>query len=181
MKPVRDRWGAWRGLPTGTKDESRWPENADAAFDQVPIPPGPIEGDFGALEGGGGSVLPWWDASENPYAPTGFYASMDPTYPYEDRGGLPIVGAYEPAVRTVGPARPWGYEVGGGLGGDQALGRIMRFPANVPMRDDPYDEGVWLGDVHDELSIAVANNSQDQVTEEAYTASLLGHWTGGQY
>jgi hypothetical protein len=179
---VPDHWGHWRGLETGSKPEWQWPENADAAFDQVPIPPTPIETDLDDFDGGPAGPLPWWDAKEDPYAPTGLYASMEPTYPVEDVGGLPPPGAYESAVRSRGPVYPayTSYEPSGGLGGDQALGRIMRFPANVPQRDDPWDEGVWLGDYHDDLAIAVANNAQGDIPDNDVTASLVG-WTGGSY
>lgn len=179
MRRDSSRAGYWRGLSTGTKPEWQWPENADAALDQVPIPVEPIETDLDGFEGGPAGSLPWWDASEDPHAGTGFYASMDPTYPYEDIGGRAIVGAYEPAVRSRGPVYPayTGYEPSGGLGGDQAIGRIMRFPANVPDRSDPYNEGVWLGDYHDDLGIAVANNAQGEIPETEYTASILG-WGG---
>ena len=165
--------GVLRRLPTGTHDESAWPENADAAWDQVPIPTEEIETDLGMFQGGPAMVLPWWDATENPTAGTGLYSSNDPHYPHQDVGGRGIVGAYEPAVRTRGPVYQFGHEPSGGLTGDQALGRIMRFPANVPDRFDPDAEGVWQGDYRDELAAAIASSGQGVVTETEYIGSLL--------
>lgn len=165
--------GAWRELQTGTKPEWQWPENADAAFDQVPIPSEPITTDLMNYQGGAAMVLPWYDAKENPEAQTGMYSSMNPTYPQQDIGGRSIVGAYEAAVRTRGPVYQWGHEVSGGLWGDQEMGRIMRFPANVPSRYDPYNEYVYQGDYRDELAAAIANNGQGITTENEYVSSIL--------
>lgn len=167
--------GTIRGLNTGVHDESAWPENADAAFDQTPIPEVPWELPESPLEGGSAMMLPWFDALEDPTAGTGMYASMDPTYPQQDIGGKGIVGAYEAAVRTRGPVYQFGHEVSGGLHGDQELGRIMRFPANVPSRHDPTSDPVWMGDYRDELASAIANNAHGYTTESEYTASLLSY------
>lgn len=165
--------GVWRELETGTKDESAWPENADAAFDQVPIPLEPIVTDLEDKQGGPAMVLPWFDAKEDPQAPTGLYASMDPTYPYWDVGGKSIVGAYEGAVRTRGPVYQFGLEPSGGLWGDQAIGRIMRFPANIPSRYDPYNDYVYLGDQRDEMAQAVWNYDTDPPSDDEVYASLI--------
>lgn len=166
--------GAWRGNITGTRPENATPENADASWDQVPIPHNaPITTDLENFQGGSAMMLPWFDATESPSAPTGVFESMDPTYPHEDVGARPVTGAYESAVRTLGPVCQWGHEASGGLHGDQALGRIMRFPANVPDRSDPYNEGVWQGDYSDELAAAVATNGMGLISDEEMTASLL--------
>jgi hypothetical protein len=163
----------WRELQTGTHSERAWPENADAAFDQVPIPTEPVVTDLLNYQGGSAMVLPWFDAQEDPSARTGLYASMDPTYPKQDVGGKPVVGAYEAAVRTRGPVYQWGHEVSGGLHGDQELGRIMRFPANIPDRYDPYNEYVWSGDYRDELAAAVWASRHQFPTDEEALGSLL--------
>lgn len=165
--------GSWRELQTGTKPEAAWPENANASFDQTPIPAEPITTDLENFQGGAAMVLPWYDAKEDPAADTGMYSSMDPTYPHQDVGGESITGTYEAAVQTRGPVYQWGHEVSGGLWGDQELGRIMRFPANVPARYDPYNNYVWSGDYRDELAAAIANNGMGYVTEPEYVESLL--------
>lgn len=167
--------GAVRVLNTGVHDERAFPENVTGGLDQTPIPEIPWELPESSLEGGSAMVLPWFDAQEDPVAGTGLYASMDPTYPYEDVGGKSIVGAYEAAVRTQGPVYQWGHEVSGGLHGDQELGRIMRFPANVPSRHDPASDPVWQGDYRDELAASVVNNAGGYPTESEYTASLLSY------
>jgi hypothetical protein len=167
--------GAVRELSTGVHDERAWPENVTAGLDQTPIPEVPWDLPESGLEGGAAMVLPWFDAQEDPVARTGMYASMDPTYPQQDIGGKSIVGAYEAAVRTQGPVYQWGHEVSGGLHGDQAEGRIMRFPANVPSRHDPMSDPVWQGDYRDELASAITNNAQGYTTESEYTASLLSY------
>lgn len=173
MPKRRGNRGSWRYLQTGTHSEKAWPENADAAFDQVPIPPDPIETELANYEGGAAMVLPWFDAVENPAAATGLYASPDPTYPHWDVGGKPVVGAYEAAVRTRGPVYQWGHEVSGGLHGDQELGRIMRFPANVPARYDPYNDYVYSGDYRDELAAAMWASRRSVPTDEETYASLI--------
>lgn len=170
--------GSWRGLETGTHSETRWPENADMALDQVPIPYDPIVTDLLNYEGGSASVLPWFDAKEDPRAETGLYSSPDPHYPDQDVGGRGIVGAYEPNVRTLGPVRQWGHEVSGGLTGDQELGRIMRFPANIPARYDPYNVYVTTEDYRDQLSAAVFNNERPPPSDEEITAMLLDPFGG---
>lgn len=158
--------GGWQDLNTGTNPAYINKEDADGATDAAGIPDSPvatrIEGPWG---------LPWWDAKEDPNAPTGLYSSPNPTYPFEDVGGLPIVGAYDAAYRTRGPVHAWGHEPSGGLGGDQAIGRIMRFPANIPERYDA--NGVWNIDYLDELAQAVANGNEPIVSEAEYTTELI--------
>ena len=146
------------------------PEDADGALDAAGTPPGPI---VTRIEGGSAMVLPWWDAKEDPSAPTGLYASPDPTpwVLHQDEGGRSIVGAYEGAVRTRGPVYQWGHEPSGGLEGDQAIGRILRFPANKPERYDA--NGVGNVDYRDELAWAIQTNGAGLVTESEYTRELL--------
>lgn len=168
--------GKWRFLATGTRNESRTPENADGALDQTPIPRGgEIVTDLQNFEGGSAMMLPWFDAVEDPKAVTGVFESMDPTYPHQDVGATAIVGAYEGAYRTRGAVYQWGHEVSGGLWGDQELGRIMRFPANIPDSSDPYNEGVWAGDYRDELAAAIASNGMGIVTDDEMIRDLLAY------
>jgi hypothetical protein len=162
--------GTWRGLQTGVDPMYSNPEWADGATDQPGDPGAPIET---PLEGGGGMVLPWFDAHEDPTAATGLYASMNPT-PWvlvQDAGGQPVAGAYEPAVKTRGPVYQWGHEPSGGLMGDQAMARIMRFPANKPERYDP--NGVQMPSYSDELAAAIATNGMGVITESEYTTELI--------
>lgn len=171
---VMSNRGTWRGLITGTNpkydgDDHLW---ADGATDEPGTPDEPIETN-GWLQGGAGLGLPWWDALEDPTAAHGIETSPDPppwVY-HEDAGGEPIVGAYEGAYRSQGPVVAFGQEPSGGLSGDQALGRIMRFPANKPERFD--SEGVVTGDWSSELASAIANNGMGVVTESEYTTELL--------
>lgn len=160
--------GAWRKLHVGTQPEYSDPEWADGATDRPGDPGVPIDRD---LFGGSAIGLPWFDAHEDPFAETGLYASADPAIPRQDVGGRPVTGAYDGAYSTLGPVWQWGHEAGGGLTGDQAIGRIMRFPANVPERYD--GNGVWAGDYSDLLAAAIANNGQGDVTDAEITTSLL--------
>jgi hypothetical protein len=170
-----DPVGYWQDLATGVDPTFANKEDADGALDQAGTPALPV---YTRIDGPWG--LPWWDGKEDPNAVTDLFASANPSYPDEDVGALPIVGAYEPAVRTLGPVLAWGHEPSGGLTGDQAVGRIMRFPANIPERYDA--NGVWNIDYLDELAQAVANGNEPIVTEAEYTTSLLlgpgGTWTG---
>lgn len=165
--------GTWRFLATGTRPEYANPENADGATDQSPILDHAIITDLENYQGGSAMMLPWFDADEEPFIASGVTSSMEPTYPDEAVGARPIVGAYEGAFRSQGPVYQWGHEVSGGLWGDQAMGRIMRFPANIPDRSDPYNEGVWAGDYRDELAAAIATNGMGLITDEEMTASML--------
>lgn len=160
--------GTWRDLDTGVDPyvlfgDKTW---ADGATDQPGDPGEPIHT---RLEGPWG--IPWWDGSEEPGWTTGLTSSPDPQEAFPNVGERPIAGAYEGAYRTDGPVRAWGHEVSGGYHGDQAIGRIMRFPANVPDRYDP--NGVWNADYKDELAQAILNNQQPIVGEAEYTTSLL--------
>lgn len=161
--------GTWRDLNTGVNPAWGFPEDADGALDQAGTPAEPVHT---RLEGPWG--LPWWDGLEDPnwqWDELGLVASPDPTYPREDIGAAPIVGAYEPAVRTRGPVYKWSHEPSGGIYGDQSIGRIMRFPANIPERYD--QNGVWNLDYRDELAGSIAANESPMVSEAEYTTSLL--------
>lgn len=160
--------GVWRDLATGVDPMWGNPQDADGALDAAGTPPEPIHT---RLDGPWG--LPWWDGLEDPTSPTGlpFRESPNPSYPDESIGAKPLPGAYEPAVRTVGPVRAFGHEPSGGLSGDQAVGRIMRFPANIPDRYDP--NGVWNLDYRDELAASIAANESPLITEAEATTSLL--------
>lgn len=158
--------GTWRDLHVGVNPQYGDPEWVDGSTDQP--------GDFGVpidtrLEGPWG--IPWWDAQEDPAAASGLFSSPNPSYPNEDVGASPIVGAYEPAVRTLGPVQAWGHEPSGGIYGDQALGRIMRFPPNIPERYDR--NGVWNIDYRDELAAVIAFGDQPIISEAEVTTSLV--------
>lgn len=159
-------FGTWRDLATGTDPVWATPTDADGATDAAGDPGAPINT---RLEGPWG--LPWFDGQENPFVVSGLTSSPNPTYPNEDVGAQPIVGAYEGAFRTHGPVVAWGNEPSGGLSGDQAIGRIMRFPANIPDRYDP--NGVWNIDYRDELAQVLANNGQGDVTDTEVNTSLV--------
>lgn len=156
----------YRDLATGVNPTWADPQDAVPDFDGAGIPDQPI---VTRLEGPWG--LPWIEGVEDPTAATGLMASPNPTYPQEDVGALPIVGAYEPAVRTLGPIQAFGHEPSGGLNGDQAIGRIMRFPANIPDRYDP--NGVWNVDYRDELAASLANSSEPIVGDAEVTTQLV--------
>lgn len=158
--------GAWQDIATGVNPEYANPENADSSTAHPGMPSEPI---YTRFDGPWGA--PWWDGKEDPFAVSGLFSSANPTYPDQDYGAMPLPGAYEAAFRTHGPVLAWGHEPSGGLGGDQAVGRIMRFPSNVPERYDA--EGVWNIDYMDELAQAIAHGNEPIITEAEYTTSLL--------
>lgn len=163
--------GTWRDLNTGVNPDYTHPLDADAALDEAGDPGRPIDT---RIEGGAAGVLPWWDAHEDPDVATGLpdlNLSMTAEPAGRLAGARPIVGAYEAAVRTVGPVRRFGHEPDGGLDGDQAMGRIMRFPANIPDRYDA--NGVQMPSYSDELAAAIANNGQGIVTDNQVTTELV--------
>jgi hypothetical protein len=164
--------GAWRDLATGVNPEWMNPEEANAANDGAGTPSEPI---YTRLEGPWG--LPYWDAVEDPYVRAGIPLTADPLpwSPREDIGGEPMKGAYEGAYKTRGPIQAWGHEPSGGLFGDQALGRIMRFPANQPERFDAL--GVWNTDVRDDLAGAMDVSNLPYDSDAAVATNLL-NWTG---
>jgi hypothetical protein len=165
--------GTWRDIDTGVNPEyANW-EEANAATDGPAIPmDAPIDT---RLEGPWG--VPWWDGLEDPYALARVAQSANPLpwSPNEDVGGAPAKGAYEGAFRTRGPVQAWGLEPSGGLFGDQAVGRIMRFPANIPERHDA--NGVWNTDIRDELASAIAVNDLPYTSDINVTTGLLD-WSG---
>jgi hypothetical protein len=161
--------GAWVDLATGVNPEWMTPEEANGANDGPGIPRDePITT---RLEGPWG--LPYWDAVEDPYRQVDIPQSATPNAwsPNEDVGGQPRTAAYEGAYRTRGPIQAWGHEPSGGLWGDQAIGRIMRFPANVPERFDAY--GVWNTDIRDDLAASMDNQGLPYRGDTEVTTSLL--------
>lgn len=182
MYDLLDRWltasdgnpfdGTWRDLETGVNPEWTTPEDANGATDGPGTPWEPI---YTRLEGPWG--LPWWDAVEDPYKRVDIPQSATPLpwSPNEDIGGEGRVAAYESAYRTRGPITAFGHEPSGGLSGDQAIGRIMRFPANIPERFDEY--GVWNTDPRDDLAAAMQYSELPYQTDASVTGDLLS-WRG---
>jgi hypothetical protein len=163
--------GAWRDLATGVNPEWMTPEEANGANDGPGTPAEPI---YTRLEGPWG--LPYWDAVEDPHILIDIPDSPDPLpwSPSEGTtamGNLPRIGAYEGAYRTRGSVQAWGHEPSGGLWGDQAIGRIMRFPANIPERFDAY--GVWNTDIKDDLAASMDNQDLPYQTDTVVTTGLL--------
>ena len=160
--------GTWRDLDTGQNPFWAEPEEMlnDRGFPDVPITTR-VEGPWG---------IPWWDGLEDPTSPTGLPGeSPNPTHPDESVGGRMGPGAYTAAFRTLGPVRAWGHEPSGGPTGDQAIGRIMRFPANIPERWDP--NGVQSIDYRDSLAAAIFANNAPVVTDADVTDHLV-YWGG---
>lgn len=169
--------GAWRDLETGVNPEFMNREEANAATDGPGTPREPI---YTRLEGPWG--IPYYDGTEDPYARVDFLAiSPDPLpwSPYEDVGNQPMIGAYEGAYRTRGSVQAWGHEPSGGLSGDQALGRIMRFPANAPERFDPY--GVFNTDIRDDMAAGMDNDELAYASDTTVARRLLTWPTIGEY
>jgi hypothetical protein len=86
-------------------------------------------------------------------------------------------GDYRGEYRTQGPVQAWGLEPSGGLLGNQAIGRVMRFPVNVPERYDA--NGVNVGDYRDLLAGAIAANNAPTFTDANVIEDLVT-WTGDQ-
>lgn len=163
--------GVFRDLNTGVDPMYGRPWDADGALDAAGDPGAPIDT---RVEGGSAMVLPWWEGLEDPEAPIEglpFIQSPEPTYPNESVGAQALPGAYEPAFRTHGPVYQWGHEVSGGPYGDQAVGRIMRFPANIPDRYDP--NGVQNRDWRDALAASLAANNSPVISDGQVTDDLL--------
>lgn len=161
--------GTWRDLEVGVDPEWEMPEEADGANDGPGIPLEPV---YTRLESGT-TGLPWWDAVEDPETRIELPQSMTPNAwsPAEDVGSVQRQAAYEGAYRTRGPVRAFGLEPSGGFGGDQAVGRIMRFPANAPDRFDLY--GVFNTDPRDELAGAMSVADLPYDTTTTITTDLL--------
>lgn len=159
--------GAWRDLE-GVNPVGFDIELADGATDQPGTPREPI---YTRLEGPW--QLPWWDASEDPYRRSDIPLSPNPLpwSPNEDVGVLPRLSTYEGAFRSRGSVGAWGHEVSGGLSGDQAIGLIMRFPANAPDRFDAY--GVWNTDIRDDLAAGMDNEDLPYRSDRSVSAGLL--------
>lgn len=159
----------WRDIDTGVdpyyfQDDQTW---ADGALDEPGDPGAPITT---RLEGPWG--YPWIEGLEDPTCLVDDIPfTLDPQIDTPDVGNLPQLGAYEGAYRTLGPVRAWGHEPSGGLYGDQAIGRIMRFPANLPERGDSL--GVWNTDYRDELANALYAGEQPWISDAAVTSDLL--------
>lgn len=166
--------GTWRDLDTGVDPYfySMYPEYADGALDDPGIPDEPI---YTRLEGPWG--LPWHEGLEDPLAATGLDSTPNPTIfdGNHDFGAVAIVGAYEGAYRTYGPVQRWSHEPSGGLSGDQAVGRTMRFPANPPERYDTH--GVRATDWRDFLTQGVEANEIPYMSDDEVNDSVL-YWSG---
>lgn len=157
---------AWRDL-----------EGNDPAYfaDVRPNPPLPREGPITSrIEGPWG--VPWIDGLEDPDAFTGLgHTTPDPQIDRPDIGGVIGPGDYRGEYRTRGPVQAWSHEASGGLWGNQAVGRTMRFPANIP---DRYDvNGVWVGDYRDSLAAQLSANRVGAFTDVNSIEDLLS-WQG---
>ncbi len=166
--------GTWRDLEVGVNPEIVDHEQANGANDGPGIPREPI---YTRLEGPWG--LPWYDAVEDPYKRADFIPiSPNPNVwsPYEDDNRLARLADYEGAFKSRGGVQAWGHEPSGGLSGDQALGLIMRFPANIPERYDP--NGVFNTDIRDDLAAGMYNDTLPYQSDTAVTTGLL-QWPDG--
>lgn len=148
----------WRGLEIGADADT-----PNVGPDSIPRH---VEDTFLPAAG-----FPWGDVQEDPETLTHVGITSDPMMDTPDIGNSPIVGAYDGAYATNGPIVHWGYEVSGGLDGDQALGRTMRFQNNGPERYDA--NGVQEPSYADELAARLAANGQGQISEAEFTTSLL--------
>lgn len=154
-------------MPTGDRTD------ADGALDAKGTPPHEITT---ALW----TDIPWLEGLEDVHAQTGLFSSPDPNIPDVAVGASPIIGAYEGAVRTEGPASYWpGHEVSGGPFGDQAIGRRMLFkiPLVMATPDAGFEGAVTDAHWADELAASVAHNGQGQITDAEVTQHLL-LWEG---
>jgi hypothetical protein len=160
---------AWRDL------EGTDPRTPLGAPDQ-PSPPIPSTPIVTAIDGPWG--LPWIDGLEEPGAPSGLLRpSPEPQIDTPDVGWTMPPGAYRGEYRTQGPVQQWGLEPSGGLGGDQAVGRTMRFPVNIPERYDV--NGVNVGDYRDLLAGQLAMNNAPTFTDANVIDDLV-LWDGNQ-
>lgn len=123
--------------------------------------------------------MPWMDGLEDPNATiTGLGLSPNPqvdTVSGQDVGGVIGPGDYRGEYRTRGPVQAWGLEASGGWNGDQAIGRMMRFPANIPERYDA--NGVNVGDYRDILASTIQMNNYPTFTDNNVIDDLV-QWTG---
>lgn len=159
----------WRDLEG---NDPRW----DVGAPDQPAPPLSSVPIITAIEGPWG--LPWLDGLEDPSATTGLLKpSPDPQIDRPDVGWVMPPGAYRGEYRTLGPVQQFGLEPSGGLSGDQAIGRTMRFPVNVPERYDA--NGVNVGDYRDLLAGSLAINNAPTFTDENIITDLV-QWDGKQ-
>jgi hypothetical protein len=158
------------------------PERANSGdYPDPSLPTNPI---YTPAVGIGPWGVPWQDGQENPDAGEKIAPSPDPQMDVPDLGWTPLPGAYDGAYRTRGPIMPWGLEPTGGLFGDQAVGRIMRFPANIPDRYDA--NGVNVGDYRDLLAVTLERNDTPAFTDAPSVADIVswqpeqdfGGWDG---
>lgn len=119
--------------------------------------------------------LPWKDGLENPDAETGVTPSPDPQIDTPDVGWRMGPGAYRGEYRSNGPVQQFGLEASGGWDGDQAIGRMMRFPANIPERYDA--NGVNVGDYRDILASTMMADNVPTFTDTEVITDLV-QWTG---
>lgn len=155
----------WREFTGAPQNVAAW--DATPSLDQAGIPT-VVEQVFLPAQG-----FPWGDALEDPAAvyDTHIGMSADPVVFDPSGGNLAIVGAYDGAYSTQGPVVPFGYEVSGGLSGDQAYGRTMRFANNGPERYDP--NGVQFPSWADELAANLAYNGMGMATDAEFTSNLM--------
>jgi hypothetical protein len=92
-----------------------------------------------------------------------------------DVGWQALPADYRGEYRTRGPVVAFGHEVSGGLQGDQAVGRTMRFPINIPDRYDA--NGVHVGDYRDLLAVSLEMNKVDTFSDTDRIDDLVS-WTG---
>jgi hypothetical protein len=157
-------WRDIEGVAVEPGDSGNYPD--------PPLPRNaPITTDF---EGPWG--IPYLDGLESPFAATDqFTPSPEPQIDKPDVGWAMGPGDYRGEYRTLGPVQAWGHEVSGGWFGDQAVGRIMRFPANIPERYDA--NGVNVGDYRDLLAGSIAANKVPMFTDTNIIDDLVT-WTG---
>lgn len=122
------------------------------------------------------NLTPWFDGHEDPNEKPfdmPFIESPDPHYVDWSVGGMIPPGAYDGSYYTRGPVSYGlsGMDESGGLGGDQALGRRMKFDPYVPERYDV--NGIETPSYADELAAAIAANGYGQVSDAEMTSSLL--------
>ena len=155
-------------------------EGVDPAWNQPnePNPPLPrSEPIVTRFEGPWG--VPWIEGLEDPKSPSGLTApTVNPGLDTPDVGWDMPPGDYRGEYRTRGPVQAWGHETSGGLWGNQAVGRTMRFPANIPDRYDA--NGVWVGDYRDSLAAQLIAN-QTPAFSDVNTIEDLVSWTGPEY
>jgi hypothetical protein len=141
----------------------------------MPIPPVPVTTPTVSDWGPWGT--PWLDGLEDPFATMSGITrpSPNPQIDEPDVGWQMPPGDYRGEYRTRGPVQPFSHEATGGFSGNQAVGRIMRFPANIPERYDV--NGVNVGDYRDLLAQTLEANSVPEFTDTEVVSSLV-QWTG---